>query len=120
VLRKGNDIKQMMAVVGEEGTTVEDFTVMLKAEFFDSVFLQQNAFDDVDAATPADRQRLVFDTILDIVNLDFQFESAEEARQVMVQATDLFRNWNYMAADDPKFKKTQAQIEEFLAKKGRM
>ena len=120
LLRKGNDIKQMMAVVGEEGTSVEDSTVMLKAEFFDAVYLQQNAFDEVDAATPADRQRLVFDTIVEVLELDFDFQDRDQARDVMVRATDLFRNWNYVAMDSAEFKKTQARIEEFIARKGRL
>ena len=34
-----------------------DMRKVLKAEFFDNVYLQQNAFDDVDAATSAERQR---------------------------------------------------------------
>ncbi len=63
VLKRGDEIHQMMTVVGEEGTPIEDFTTMLKAEFFDSAYLQQNAFDDVDAATSVDRQRFVFDKI---------------------------------------------------------
>ena len=46
----------MMTVVGEEGTSIEDITVSHKANFFDDCYLQQNAFDEVDAATPADRR----------------------------------------------------------------
>jgi len=119
LLRRGNDVKQMMAVVGEEGTTVEDFTIMLKAEFFDNVYLQQNAFDEVDAATSADRQKLVFDTILEVLRMNFEFEDREQARKVMVEGTDLFRNWNYAATDSDEFKKLQDRIRGFIATKGR-
>ncbi len=119
-LRRGNDIKQMMAVVGEEGTTTDDFTTMLKAEFFDSVYLQQNAFDDIDGATSAERQALVFDTILEVLEMDFGFDGHEDARASMVAGTDLFRNWNYAAVDSDEFKKIEGQIREFIAKKGRI
>ena len=119
ILRRGNDIKQMMAVVGEEGTTVDDFTVMLKAEFFDNVYLQQNAFDEVDAATSADRQKLVFDTLVAILKLEFDFEDRDQARKIMVNGTDLFRNWNYAAMDSEEFKRIQSEIREFIAGKGR-
>lgn len=119
LLRRGNEVKQMMAVVGEEGTSVEDYTVMLKAEFFDTVYLQQNAFDEVDAATSAERQRLVFDTVLDVLKLDFGFENNEQARRVLVRANDLFRNWNYQAMGGEEFKQTQAEIEKYIATKGR-
>ena len=119
LLRRGAEVKQMMAVVGEEGTSVEDFTVMLKAEFFDTCYLQQNAFDPVDAATPADRQRLVFDKILEVANTDFGFEDKELARRTMVAAQDLFRNWNYASMESAEFKRIQGEIAAFIADKGR-
>ena len=118
ILRQGNDVKQMMAVVGEEGTSIEDFTVMLKAEFFDNVYLQQNAFDAVDAATSAERQQFVFDKILEVVELDFGFTDKDVARQTLVTAQDLFRNWNYAAWQAGEFKKILGQIEAFIAGKG--
>lgn len=85
----------MMTVVGEEGTPIDDFEVMLKAEFFDSVYLQQNAFDPVDAATPRQRQEFVFGKVLEVMNLEFDFEDKDSARKIMFRVTDLFRNWNY-------------------------
>jgi len=120
LLRTGNEIKQMMAVVGEEGTSVDDFTTMLKAEFFDNVYLQQNAFDETDGATPADRQRLVFDTIMQVLEMDFEFEDRDQAREVMVVGTDLFRTWNYAPADSDEFKQIAGEVEQFIAKKGRV
>ena len=117
LLRRGSEVKQMMTVVGEEGTPVDDFTVMLKAEFFDNCYLQQNAFDEVDAATPADRQQFVFDKILDVVDLDLDVESKDDARHRMVEVSDLFRNWNYAPADSEEYKKILAEIDAFLGGK---
>lgn len=119
VLRRGNEVRQMMAVVGEEGTSIEDFTVMLKAEFFDTCYLQQNAFDAVDAATPAERQQFVFDRILGILDLDFAFDDKDQARRTLVTAQDLFRNWNYAAWESEEFKKILGQIDGFVGAKGR-
>jgi vacuolar-type H+-ATPase catalytic subunit A/Vma1 len=72
---------------------------MLKAEFFDNCYLQQNAFDDVDGATPRKRQQFVFDKVLQVLDLEIEFENKDEARRIMVAASDLFRNWNYAAWD---------------------
>ena len=119
LLREGNDIKQMMAVVGEEGTSVDDFAMMLKAEFFDAVFLQQNAFDEVDAASTAERQKVVFDAIVALLRCPFGFDSREQARAILVGATDTFRNWNYMPSDSEEFAQTREQIEQFIANRGR-
>jgi len=119
VLRRGNEVKQMMMVVGEEGTSPDDFTEMLKSEFFDNVFLQQNAFDEIDGATPAERQQCVFGRVLAVLEQDFDFETKAEARDTFFELTDLFRNWNYMASDSDEYKQTDKKIDEFLATKGR-
>ena len=119
LLHRGNEVSQMMTVVGEEGTSVEDFTIMLKAEFFDNVYLQQNAFDEVDAATPAERQKFVFGKVIEIVDLDFEFDDKDFARRTIVQVTDLFRNWNFAASDSDEYNKILSQIDDFISRKGR-
>ena len=119
VLRRGSEVRQMMAVVGEEGTSTEDFLVALKADFFDNCYLQQNAFDEVDAATPADRQRFVFDKILAVLELELDAANKDDARRNMVTVTDLFRNWNYAATDSDEYRRILVDIDAFLASAGR-
>ncbi len=119
LLRKGHEVTQMMTVVGEEGTSKEDFMTALKAEFFDNCYLQQNAFDEVDSATPAERQRFVFDKILEVVDLEIEFDTKDQGRQIMVGVSDLFRNWNFAALDSDEYNKILGQIDDFIARKGR-
>jgi V/A-type H+-transporting ATPase subunit A len=119
-LLRGSEIHQMMTVVGEEGTSIQDFTIALKADFFDNVYLQQNAFDEVDAATPAERQQFVFNKVLEVVDLDFGFEDKDLARKTLVKATDMFRNWNFAATDSEEYKRILGNIDEFIAKKGKV
>ncbi len=118
ILQRGNEVHQMMTVVGEEGTSVEDFTIYLKSDFFDNVYLQQNAFDEVDGATDAERQKFVFAKCLELMRLDFGFADRERARDVIVHVTDLFRNFNYAATDSDDYKKLLADIDETIATKG--
>ena len=120
LLRRGNDMRQMMTVVGEEGISIDDFTDMLKSELFDNCYLQQNAYDDVDGATPSARQQYVFDKIVRVLQLDFGFENKDLARKTMFKAQDLFRNWNYAAMDGEEFKAIEKRIDDFIAKRGRV
>lgn len=115
LLRHGSDVRQMMTVVGEEGTSIDDFTVALKADFFDNCYLQQNAFDEVDAATPADRQRFVFSKVAEVIETDFHFTDKAEARRRMFEVTDLFRNWNYAAADSDEYRQWLDKIDQFIS-----
>jgi len=118
LLRRGNDVQQMMTVVGEEGTSTDDFTIALKADFFDNCYLQQNAFDEVDAATPADRQEFVFAKVAEVINTDFHFSDKSEARRRMFEVTDLFRNWNYAATDSDEYRQWFHKIDQFIAQAG--
>ena len=111
LLRRGDEVRQMMTVVGEEGTPIEDFTIMLKAEFFDSAYLQQNAFDDVDASTSVDRQRFVFDKILEVIEGDFAFNDKDEARHTLKKISSLFINWNYAPWDESVVPESDRQDE---------
>ena len=80
ILHKSYEIAQMMKVVGEEGVSLKDYVDYLKGEFFDFVYLQQNAFDAVDEATTKDRQEYVFNFIYRrILNNEFDFKDKEEA-----------------------------------------
>ena len=53
------------------------------------------------------------------MELDFGFTDKDVARQTLVTAQDLFRNWNYAAWQAGEFKKILGQIEAFIAAKGR-
>ena len=70
VLAKGHEVQEMMKVVEEEGTAMADFIVSLKAEFLDAVYLQQDAFDPVDGASSAERQRHVFAVVARILEAE--------------------------------------------------
>ena len=117
-LQRGREVQQMMTVVGEEGTNVEDFTVALKADFFDNCYLQQDAFDAVDAATPADRQTFIFDKVMTVLRLAFDFTDKEQARQTLVYVSDLFRNLNYAATDSDDYTRILGEIDTFIDTKG--
>ena len=113
-LKEGNSVAQMMKVVGEEGTSLEDFVVYLKSEFLDSVYLQQNAFDPVDAQTPRDRQEYVFDKVWEVLKKRFSFTSKDEARNFFYSLRQLFIDWNYLAWQSEEFKKQESKIDKFL------
>ena len=115
VLRKGNEVSQMMKVVGEEGTSMEDFVTYLKAEFLDAVYLQQDAYDRVDAATPAPRQRAVFAVLARILGTPLTFPDPDAARLFFHRLTQIGREWNREAADSEPFRAHQARIEALLS-----
>ncbi|MBU0712960.1 V-type ATP synthase subunit A [bacterium] len=114
ILRKGNDVHQMMLVVGEEGTSIEDFTIYLKSEFLDNVYLQQNSFDSVDGATSPERQKYVFNFVYNVLTKQFNLKEKDEARNFFNKLRQLFIDWNYIDMKDGEFKKQEAKITQLI------
>ncbi|HDL77498.1 MAG TPA: V-type ATP synthase subunit A [Lentisphaerae bacterium] len=114
-LRRGNEIYQMMKVVGEEGTSVEDFVTYLKAEYLDAVYLQQDAYDEVDGATPAERQKYVFERMIRILKTPMSFKTRDEARRFFQDLVQLTRDWNRTPMDADEFKQIEEKIEKAVA-----
>ncbi len=114
MLRRGNEISQMMKVVGEEGTPTADFVVYLKGEMLDAVYLQQNTFDQVDAATSDERQRHCFAKVMQAMDAEFEFKDKSEARKFFNQLRQVFIDWNYAAPDSDEFAEIEKKIDEML------
>lgn len=114
LLQRGNEVNQMMMVVGEEGTSMDDFELYLKSEFLDSVYLQQNAFDPVDAASNQERQKHVFNVVRKILETDFRLETKEEARTVFYRLRQMFIDWNYLDMKATEFKTQEDEIFKII------
>ncbi len=111
LLRRGNEVLQMTKVVGEEGTAMADFLVYLKSELLDSVYLQQDAFNEVDSAVPVERQKIVFDTLEKIIDTDFTFDDKDVARRFFLTLAQAFKDWHQVKFDSPAFTEGKAKIE---------
>ena len=115
ILAAGNDVNQMMKVVGEEGTSIEDFITYLKSEYLDSVYLQQDAYHEIDAACSADRQKYVFDRVYKILKTPMEFADKDSARGFFLKLTQATKDWNRVAFDSNEFKSLEEQIFNSVA-----
>ncbi len=115
-LRKGTEVSQMMKVVGEEGTSTEDYIAFLKSDFLDAVYFQQNSFDAVDSAASVERQTYVFRRILSVLGSNFELEGKDEARAYFNKMRQLFLDWNYSEWMGDSFKKLEAEIDALYSK----
>jgi len=111
LLRKGDEISQMIQVTGEEGVSTEDFVIHQQALFLDMVYLQQDAFDPVDLAVPLKRQQESLNTIVNLVNTDYHFTDNDAARDYFTKLTGLFKNLNYSPGNSNEYKEYSEKIE---------
>ena len=114
LLRKGDEVHQMMMVVGEEGTSIDDYIIYLKSDYFDEVYLQQNGFDEVDAQCLPERQIYVFDKMRDILQTDLKFDTKKSARIFFNKLRQLTIDWNFIEKDTDKFIEKEKEINSYL------
>jgi V/A-type H+-transporting ATPase subunit A len=112
ILKRGDGIQQMMQVTGEEGVTVEDYITYQKAVLVDMVFLQQDAFDEVDASASLERQQRSFEMLYDLVSRRYRFEEKDRVRDYFTRLTGVFKNLNYTSEGTPEHDDLQRQIME--------
>lgn len=110
ILYRGIEVDQMMKVVGEEGTSNDDYMLYLKEEFLDAVYLQQNGFDPFDASVSPERQAHVFEIILNILASQLDFKTKTDARGWFAQMRQRCLDWNGTEWDSAEFKKLETEI----------
>jgi V/A-type H+-transporting ATPase subunit A len=113
-LARGAEVGQMMKVVGEEGTSLDDYIVYLKSEFLDAVYLQQNSFDPVDASVSPDRQQTMFSRVSKVLGSSFDFKDKENARGWFTRLRQQFLDMNGLEWKSPACKAADAAIIAFV------
>ncbi len=114
LLLRSSEIAQMMKVIGEEGTSLKDYIEYLKGEFFDFVYLQQNAFDPVDESTSKERQVYLLKFIGSILDTQFNLADKPAALHFFQSLRQLMRSWNSAEYNGAEFKKIESQVRILL------
>ena len=115
LLNRGDEIAKMIQVTGEDGVSLEDFVTSQAALFLDMVYLQQDAFDDVDASVSLERQKAQFDMAYNAVTRSYAFADKAEARTYFTKLIGLHKNLNYAAENSPEHDRLMGQIKELDA-----
>lgn len=114
LLAEGDAIQKMMQVSGEDGTTIADYVIFQKALFVDMVYLQQDAFDPIDASVSLERQQSTFQKVYSLVTADYDFQTQKEALAYFTQITGLFKNLNYTSQNTAEYDQLISNIDNLL------
>ena len=115
LLVRGDSIYQMMQVTGEEGISMEDYIVWQKATLLDMVFLQQDAFDDVEASMSLERQQESFQLVKGLIEAEYRFKDKDAARDFFTRITGTYKNLNYSPEKSPEYERYRKEIEKMAA-----
>ena len=94
-MQRGKEANDQINILGDDGVPVEYHERFWKSELIDFVILQQDAFDDVDVNRPLERQKMMFEMVLDICNKMPDFADFEECSKFFKTLINLFRQMNY-------------------------
>ena len=114
IVQRGKEANDQINILGDDGVAVEYHERFWKSELIDFVILQQDAFDDIDANCPLERQKMMFEMVLDICNKTFDFADFEECSKFFKTLINLFRQMNYAEWQSEKFADYRSQIEALV------
>ena len=117
ILIRSTEVNQMMKVVGEEGTSSEDYIIYQKGELLDAVYLQQNSFDPIDQACVPERQRREFDVLYDAMMQTYDITDKKEIRAFFNQLRQEFLDWHGTEFESKEFEAQQKKITDFYMAK---
>lgn len=113
ILRRSIEINQMMMVIGEEGTSAEDYILYQKGELLDAAYLQQNSFDPIDAACEQERQIREFQVMYDIITRNYPMEDKQQIRRFFNELRQKLLDWHTVQFHTSEFGRHEAAIKDF-------
>ena len=113
-MQRGKEISEQINILGDDGVPVDYHVTFWKSELIDFVILQQDAFDEIDAVCPLERQDYMLKMIIQICRTDFMFANFNEVSVYFKQMINLFKQMNYSAFKSEKFYNYGKQIDAFV------
>jgi V/A-type H+-transporting ATPase subunit A len=102
-------------ILGDDGVPMSYHESFWKSELVDFAFLQQDAFDNVDALCPMERQKFMLDLILGICDRSFEFANFDACRGFFKDLINTLRQMNYTEFQSPKFYEYEQQLQNQLS-----
>ncbi|MBO6253441.1 MAG: V-type ATP synthase subunit A [Bacteroidaceae bacterium] len=113
-LQRGKEISEQINILGDDGVPVEYHVTFWKAELIDFVILQQDAFDEIDAVTPLERQEEIMNLVIDICHTEFKFEVFNEVMDYFKRMINIGKQMNYAPFKSEKYYDYKEQMLDLL------
>ncbi|MBR4842833.1 MAG: V-type ATP synthase subunit A, partial [Bacteroidaceae bacterium] len=116
-LLRGKEIAEQINILGDDGVPVDYHVTFWKSELIDFIVLQQDAFDEIDAVTPMERQETIVDRVIDICHTEFKFDTFLEVIDYFKKVINLCKQMNYQQFESEKYFEYEKQLKELLAER---
>jgi V/A-type H+-transporting ATPase subunit A len=102
-LLRSREASEQINILGDDGVPLGYHLSFWRGEVIDFVILQQDAFDDIDKQTSLERQKFLLEKVLEICEMEFNFESFEEVNPYFKRIINNFKQMNYSEYKSEKF-----------------
>ena len=119
LVRRGKEMADQINILGDDGVPMSYHEAFWKSEILDFAFLQQDAFDEVDAVCPMERQKYMLDLILQICDRKFSFDNFEVCRDYFKNVINILRQMNYSEFHSAQFEDYRGQLTKLLEENGK-
>ena len=116
-LLRGKEIAEQINILGDDGVPVEYHVIFWKSELIDFVILQQDAFDEVDAVTPMERQEEIVNMVIDVCHSEFKFDNFVEVMDYFKKMINICKQMNYSKFKSPEYVEFGKQLQELVAER---
>ncbi|MEG1607754.1 MAG: V-type ATP synthase subunit A [Mucinivorans sp.] len=117
MVQRGKEAYEQINILGDDGVPVEYHDRFWKSELLDFIILQQDSFDKVDANCTIERQRYMFDLVMDITSSSLSFDDFEQCIGYYKRLINALRQMNYSEWQSDDFKKYLSQAQAIIAEK---
>ncbi len=116
-LLRGKEIAEQINILGDDGVPIEYHVTFWKSELIDFVILQQDAFDEIDAVTPLERQEDILNMVINICHTEFNFENFTEVMEHFKMMINICKQMNYSKYKSEEFFDFKRQLDELVEQK---
>lgn len=105
IVLRGKEAKEQINILGDDSVPIDYHIRFWNSELIDFVFLQQDAFDEIDADCPLPRQEFMLKLVLRICHNKFKFDSFEEVSAYYKRLINILKQMNYSEYQSDNFNK---------------
>ena len=116
-MQRGKEIAEQINILGDDGVPVSYHVIFWKSELIDFVILQQDAFDDVDAVTPIERQKYMVDLVMNVCRTEFEFLTFVDVMDYFKKMINVYKQMNYTKFKSNEFAGFEKELNDLVKEK---
>lgn len=114
MILRGKEAHDQINILGDDGVPMEYHLRYWRSELMDFIILQQDAFDPVDCQSSMERQEFMLNKVLEICDMNFEFDGFEKCVEFYKNLINIMRQMNYSKFKSEEFNNYLEQLNKTL------